>query len=93
MVRRQIVLKSGPPSIGLYWSEIKHIVQIDSEEGSLKAGILRLGGKSDHSVLYNKAVHKSVLIPRDIVEEDILKRLDKGKSHIIQADFGSYLVR
>ena len=62
------------------------------KERSLKAGILRLGGKSNHTVPYNKAVRKSVLIPRDIVEEEILKRLDEGKSHVIQADIGSYLV-
>ena len=91
IVRRLIEPKSGSPSIGLYWSEIKRIVPIE-EERSLKAGILQLGGKSNHPVLYNKDVRKSVLIPRDIEEEEILKKIDEGRSHIIQADIGSYLV-
>ena len=46
-----------------------------------------------HLILDNKAVRKSVLIPQDIVKEQILKRLDKRKSHLIQADIGSYLVQ
>lgn len=40
----------------------------------------------------NKDVRKSVPIPRDNVKEEILKRLDEGKSHVIQADIGSYLI-
>ena len=77
----------GHPQLGF---TIKRIVPI--EDRSLKAGILRLGGKSNHPVLYNKDVRKSILIPRDIVEEEILKKIDEGRSHIIQADIGSYLV-
>ena len=79
MVRRQIPMRSGPFSIGLYFHKIKDIVLFEEdEEENLKAAVLSVGGKKNQSVNFEDGtVHKSITIPQDIVDKG-----DTGKAHL-----------
>lgn len=79
-------MRSGPLSIGLHFQKIEDNVQFEEdeeEEENLKAAVLSVGGKKNHSVNYEDGtVRKLILIPQDIVDKGALKILDAGKAHL-----------